>query len=139
MEPIKNPIIGLLSLSKGTDRGTITDFDGNFELNASKDEIFVVSYIGYKSQEVLITSDKFYEISLETESVLLDQVVVVGYGSQRKVDITGSTVSVKGEDLAKQPVMTATQVLGKVAGVQIISVANPDLLQMCVLEERERL
>ncbi|MCB0660411.1 MAG: TonB-dependent receptor, partial [Saprospiraceae bacterium] len=113
-------------LIKGTDRGTITDFDGNFELNASKDEIFVVSYIGYKSQEVLITSDKFYEIPLETESVLLDQVVVVGYGSQRKVDITGSTVSVKGEDLAKQPVMTATQALqGKVAGVQIISSGKP--------------
>ncbi len=122
----KEPIIGAAIIIKGTDRGTITDFDGNFELNASKDEIFVVSYIGYKSQEVLITSDKFYEISLETESVLLDQVVVVGYGSQRKVDITGSTVSVKGEDLAKQPVMTATQALqGKVAGVQIISSGKP--------------
>ncbi|MCB9310105.1 MAG: TonB-dependent receptor [Lewinellaceae bacterium] len=122
----KEPIIGAAILIKGTDRGTITDFDGNFELNASKDEIFVVSYIGYKSQEVLITSDKFYEIPLETESVLLDQVVVVGYGSQRKVDITGSTVSVKGEDLAKQPVMTATQALqGKVAGVQIISSGKP--------------
>ena len=122
----KEGIIGATILIKGTDQGTITDLDGNFDITAREGQIIVISYIGYKTKEVLVDGNAFYNIDLETENVLLDQVVVVGYGTQRKVDVTGATVSVKGEELAKQPVMTATQALqGKVAGVQIISSGKP--------------
>jgi len=120
------PVIGASILVKNTGRGTITDLDGNFEIEADTETILVVSYIGYKTRELAVGNQTVVDISLETEDVILDQVVIVGYGSQRKVDVTGATVSVKGEELAKQPVMTATQALqGKVAGVQIISSGRP--------------
>lgn len=120
------PIIGASLLIKDSAQGTITDIDGNFELSANSGDVIAVSYIGYTTQNITLGAEKNVNVSLETESVLLDQIVVVGYGSQRKVDVTGATVSVKGEELAKQPVMTATQALqGKVAGVQIISNGRP--------------
>lgn len=122
----KETIIGASVEVKGTNRGTITDIDGMFELEVNNGEVLVFSYIGYKSTEVQVSGQKTVNVELAQESVLLNQVVVVGYGSQRKVDITGSTASVKGEELLKQPVMTATQALqGKVAGVQIISSGRP--------------
>jgi TonB-linked SusC/RagA family outer membrane protein len=121
-----DPVIGASILVKNTSRGTITDLDGNFELEASKNDVLVISYIGYKTTELTVGAQSVFDVMLETEDVILDQVVIVGYGAQRKVDITGATVSVKGEELSKQPVMTATQALqGKVAGVQIISSGRP--------------
>lgn len=120
------PIIGASILIKNTDNGTITDIDGKFSINVNDNDILVISYIGYATQEVPVAGKKDISVALKTEDVLLDQVVIVGYGAQRKVDITGATVSVKGDELAKQPVMTATQALqGKVAGVQIISSGRP--------------
>lgn len=122
----KEPIIGASILIKGTGQGTITEVDGSFQLPITEGNTIVISYVGYASQELAVGSQVNFEIFLVPESVLLNQVVVVGYGAQRKVDITGATVSVKGEELAKQPVMTATQALqGKVAGVQIISSGKP--------------
>jgi TonB-linked SusC/RagA family outer membrane protein len=122
----KDAIIGATVQVKGTSQGTITDIDGNFELNADAGSTLIISYIGFKPQEIAGGTQSFFTINMESENVILDQVVIVGYGSQRKVDITGATVSVKGEELAKQPVMTATQALqGKVAGVQIISSGRP--------------
>lgn len=122
----KETIIGASVEVKGTNRGTISDIDGNFEIDGKTGETLVFSYIGYKTTELIITSQNDITVELPQESVLLNQIVVVGYGSQRKVDITGSTASVKGEELQKQPVMTATQALqGKVAGVQIISSGRP--------------
>ncbi len=119
-------IIGATISVKNTNTGTITDFDGNFQLDVNQGSILIISYVGYQSKEIIVTADRDYEILINSESVLLDQIVVVGYGTQRKVDVTGSTVSVKGEDLLKQPVMTATQALqGRVAGVQIISSGRP--------------
>jgi TonB-dependent starch-binding outer membrane protein SusC len=122
----KEPVIGASILIKGTGQGTITEFDGTFQLQVDQGNVLVISYVGFASQEIVVGNQTTLEIFLVPESVLLNQVVVVGYGAQRKVDITGSTVSVKGEELAKQPVMTATQALqGKVAGVQIISSGKP--------------
>ncbi len=119
-------IIGASIAVKGTFKGTITGIDGNFEIEVSDGETLVISYIGYATQELVITQSGNHIIQLRQESVLLNQVIVVGYGTQRKVDITGATASVKGEELLKQPVMTATQALqGKVAGVQIISSGRP--------------
>jgi TonB-linked SusC/RagA family outer membrane protein len=123
------PIIGASVSIGDTGRGTITDVDGTFSLAASKNEILTIRFIGYASQTIGVTDAVLVSgasIALVAEDVLLEQVVVVGYGAQRKVDITGATVSVKGEELARQPVMTATQALqGKVAGVQIISSGRP--------------
>lgn len=121
-----DPVIGAAILIKNTGEGVVTDFDGKFEITVNKDATLEISYLGYASQEIKVTDQRPLTITLRTEDVLLDQVVVVGYGAQRKVDVTGSTVSVKGDDLAKQPVMTATQALqGKVAGVQVISSGKP--------------
>lgn len=122
-------VIGASVLVAGTNRGTITDVDGAFVLNVARDEKISFSYIGYTTQNILLTDAVLstgLNVALVADNVILEQVVVVGYGAQRKVDITGSTVSVKGEELARQPVMTATQALqGKVAGVQIISSGRP--------------
>jgi len=119
-------VIGATVMIKNTNIGTITDFDGNFELNVAINSIIAVSYIGYTTQEILFTGQQNVSFDLKTEDFLLDQVVIVGYGAQRKVDVTGATASVKGEDLARQPVMTATQALqGKVSGVQITSSGRP--------------
>lgn len=123
---VQESIIGASISVKGTDKGTITDFDGNFELEVKEGSTLIISYIGYQTYELPLGSENYYEVFLKSESVLLDQIVVVGYGTQRKVDVTGSTASVKGEDLLKQPVMTATQAIqGRVAGVQIISSGRP--------------
>ena len=110
-----------------TQKGTVTDIDGNFSLEAGPEEnAFSVSFIGYETQTILIGQELHFEVFLKEKSSLLSEVVVVGYGVQRKVDVTGSTSSVKGEDLARQPVLTATQALqGKAAGVQVISSGEP--------------
>lgn len=119
-------VIGASIAVKGTDQGTITDFDGFFELQVRENDILVINYIGYQTLEITVGTEVDYQVLLRPESILLDQIVVVGYGIQRKVDVTGSTASVKGEDLLKQPVMTPTQALqGRVSGVQIISSGRP--------------
>lgn len=125
-EEKKETVIGASIEVKGTTKGTISDIDGRFEIEVENSDILMISYIGYQTIAIPVGDQKEITILLKLESILLNQVVVVGYGSQRKVDITGATVSVKGEELQKQPVMTATQALqGKVAGVQIISSGRP--------------
>ncbi|MFZ1703981.1 MAG: TonB-dependent receptor [Saprospiraceae bacterium] len=119
-------VIGASITIKGTVRGTITDIDGKYELDVAQGDVLIFTYIGYSTQEIEYSGQSEINVLLKQESVLLNQIVVVGYGAQRKVDITGATASVKGEELLKQPVMTATQALqGKVAGVQIISSGRP--------------
>lgn len=111
---------------KNLNIGAISDFEGNFSINAEKNAVLVVSFIGYSTKEVIVNGQERLTIGLEESSNELEQVVVVGYGAQRKVDVTGATSSVKGEDLMKQPVMTPTQAIqGRVAGVQIISSGRP--------------
>jgi TonB-linked SusC/RagA family outer membrane protein len=120
------PVIGATIQDKSTGKGTISDIDGLFELEVRQKNLVSVNYIGYTTQEIVVSGDTFLDIKLESQDVVLEQLVVVGYGTQRKIDITGSTVSVKGEELAKQPVLTATQAIqGKVAGVQIINAGRP--------------
>ncbi|GHN02736.1 SusC/RagA family TonB-linked outer membrane protein [Cytophagales bacterium WSM2-2] len=112
---------------QGTSKGTSTDADGKYELHISpSDNELVISFIGYKTQTVEIGQRAVIDIVLESEATQLQEVVVVGYGVQKKSDITGATATVKGEELYKQPVLTATQAIqGKVAGVQIISSGQP--------------
>jgi len=121
------PIIGATILIKGTNDGTITEVDGRFELAVPTGfDTLMISYIGYVTQTIPIQGRSRIDITLGEDEKILQEVVVVGYGTQRKVDVTGSTASIKGEELSKQPVLTATQALqGKVAGVQIINNGKP--------------
>jgi TonB-linked SusC/RagA family outer membrane protein len=111
---------------KGGTGGTVSDMDGNYSISVLPNSTLSFTSVGYDTKEVVIGSQTEVNVSLGFSENILDQVVVVGYGSQRKVDITGSTNSIKGEELMKVPVMTPTQAIqGKVAGVQIISSGKP--------------
>lgn len=89
------PVIGANILVKGSTLGCITDIDGNYSLEVPTGSTLVVSYIGYTTQEVTLKNNKFRQIVLEEDSKMLDDVVVVGYGTVKKRDLTGSVSSVK--------------------------------------------
>ncbi|MEM9895005.1 MAG: TonB-dependent receptor [Bacteroidota bacterium] len=106
---------------KGTTRGLITDVNGNFELRADNGDILVFSYVGFLSQEIEVSSQTTLNIKLQSDVAQLDEVVVVGYGTQRKSDITGSTGLLTSKDVDLQPVQRVENMLqGKVAGVTVI-------------------
>ena len=114
------PVIGANVLVKGTTNGTITDFDGNFMLNVPKDAILSVSFVGYKSAEVKAASTVM--VTLEDDSQVLDAVVVMGYGSVKKNDMTGSVTAIKPDKLNKGLITNAQDMMtGKIAGVSVIS------------------
>ena len=114
-----DPIIGANVLVKGTRNGTITDFDGRFTIEAPSGAILVVSYIGYVQQEVKVTGDKL-TIQLAEDSKSLEEVVVVGYGTMKKKLVTGATVQVKGDDIAKLNTTNALEAMqSQTPGVQI--------------------
>lgn len=96
-------------VGKGTTNGVITDIDGNFTLNVQPGATIVVSFIGYQPQEIVVGNQTSFKIQLKEDTELLDEVVVVGYGVQKKKLVTGATVEVKGEDIAK---LNTTQALG---------------------------
>lgn len=96
-------IIGASILVQGTTSGTITDFDGNFTLqNVTSNAVLVVSYVGYKTQNVSVNGKTLLNIVLEEDTETLEEVVVVGYGVQRKSDLTGAVASVKASDALKK-------------------------------------
>lgn len=95
------PLGGASVMEKGTTNGSITDFDGNFVMEVGENAVLVVSYLGYKSKEVQVTAQEQYNIQLEPDATQLDDVVVVGYGVQKKSDVTGSIGSVGNEDFNK--------------------------------------
>ena len=105
----QGPVIGASVVEKGTTNGVVTDFDGNFTLNVKPGATLVISYIGYTTQEVAVGNQANFNITLQEDNAMLDEVVVVGYGVQKKKLVTGATVEVKGEDIAK---LNTTQVLG---------------------------
>ncbi|MFS4466663.1 SusC/RagA family TonB-linked outer membrane protein [Maribacter sp. 2210JD10-5] len=114
------PLPGANVLIKGTTNGTQTDFDGNYTINAPSGATLVVSYIGFTNQEVAVDGRTTINISLTEDASLLDEVVVVGYGSQRKTDLTGAVGQVDGDELGKFTTNDVTQsIQGRVAGVQI--------------------
>lgn len=114
------PVIGANVLVKGTTNGTITDFDGNFMLNVPKDAILSVSFVGYKSAEVKAASSVM--VTLEDDSQVLDAVVVIGYGSVKKNDMTGSVTAIKPDKLNKGLITNAQDMMtGKIAGVSVVS------------------
>lgn len=112
------PVIGASVLEKGTTNGTITDLDGKFTLSVSSNTVLQISYIGYKTLELKATSNM--KITLQEDSETLDEVVVVGYGVQKKSDVTGSVTSVSKDRLSKLPVTNVLQAIqGATAGVTI--------------------
>ena len=114
------PVIGATVLEVGTNNGVITDFDGNFSISLKNGANINVSYIGYNTQTINIINDKPLSIILKEDSELLDEVVVIGYGVQKKSDITGSVSSVKTSELLSAPTSSTVQALqGRVAGVVI--------------------
>lgn len=121
------PMPGVNVLVQGTSRGTATNVDGEYSIElASGETTLVFSFVGYKTQIVPVGSREVVDVMLESDATSLEEIVVVGYGAQKKSDITGATASIAGGELIKQPVLTATQALqGKVAGVQIISSGQP--------------
>lgn len=113
---------GVTILLKGTDTGVSTDFDGKFSIEAPFDGVLIVSFIGFKTQEVIINNRSNLEINLQVDVTSLDEVVVVGYGTQKKSDITGATASVKVDELKSLPSARVDEALqGRVAGVQVIN------------------
>ena len=94
------PLIGVSVQVKGTSNGSITDLDGNYSVSVASGQTLVFSYIGFKTQEIQITNQKTLNVVMEEDSETLDEVVVVGYGVQKKKLVTGATVQVKGETLA---------------------------------------
>ena len=123
------PMIGVNVLVKGTTNGAVTDMDGKFVIHKVKSsDMLSVSYIGYTSQDIKVGSRNSFTITLREDSKTLDEVVVIGYGSVRKKDLTGSVATVGAEALTAIPVATATEALtGKMAGVQITTTeGSPD-------------
>lgn len=116
------PLIGVNVVEKGTTNGTITDFDGNFELTVSPGVTLTASYIGYLEEEVkVIQGNTFYQVVMKENSLALDEVVVVGYGVQKKKLVTGATVQVKGDDIRKLNTVSPLSALqSQIPGVNIV-------------------
>ncbi|MCB9041603.1 MAG: TonB-dependent receptor [Lewinellaceae bacterium] len=115
------PLIGATVLvDNSASRGTITDFNGNFSIEAKAGEVLIFSYTGYESKKVAVASERNLAVVLEVASELLDEVVVIGYGTQKKSDLTGAVSSVSGDELRSSITTNIDQALqGRVAGVQV--------------------
>lgn len=115
------PLIGVAVNIKGTTQGSITDFEGNYSIKLNTNNgVLIFSYIGYEKQEIKIESNNTINVTLQEESVALDQVVVVGYGTAKRVDVTGSISSINAEQIKKIPVVNVGQALqGRMSGVQV--------------------
>lgn len=114
------PVIGANVMVKGTTNGTITDMDGKFSLEVDKNAILVVSYIGYANQEIKVGNQTNLSIALKEDAEALDELVVVGYGTQKKVNLTGAVASVKSDDLGDvQTNSVSSMIKGHLSGVQI--------------------
>ncbi len=116
------PIIGASILEKGTTNGIITDLNGGFSLDVSPGAILVISYIGYAKQEVKVISGKTLNIKMKEDAELLDEVVVVGYGTQKKVNLTGAVETIESDVIENRPIRSATDALqGTVSGLTVSS------------------
>jgi len=114
------PLIGVNILIKGTTTGTITDFDGNYSINANAGDVLEFSYTGYAAQEIEVGASTVIDVVMSAGSVL-DEVVVVGYGSQKKATVTGAVAQLKGDVLVESPsVNLGTSLAGRLPGLVVI-------------------
>lgn len=117
-----DPIIGANVVVKGTTNGTITDIDGNFSIEANAKSVLNISYIGYLQKEVVAGNQKTIRVQLLEDTKTLEEVVVIGYGTQKKADLTGSVANISAEKLSIQSNSNIGQAMqGKIAGVDIVS------------------
>lgn len=120
LDDMGQPLPGVNVVIKGTTNGTVTDLDGKYSLEVPEDAVLVFTFVGFTTQEVPLNGRSTIDISLAEDLGDLDEFVVVGYGIQRKSDLTGAISSVKSEDISRLPVSDVTQSLqGRVSGVQI--------------------
>lgn len=114
------PLPGATIVVENSSRGTTTDFDGVFSLEASKGDVLLISYIGFTSSKITVGDSSYYTIKLEEDASLLEEVVIVGYGQQKKVNLTGSVETVTFKEEVNQPVTNSGQLLyGRFSGVQL--------------------
>ena len=119
------PVIGASVVEKGTTNGTVTDFDGNFTLNVNPNATIVISFIGFETQEIKVGNKDNFQITMKDDNSVLEEVVVVGYGVQKKKLVTGATVQVKGEDIAKLNTTNAlTAMQASTPGVNITQTSS---------------
>lgn len=119
------PIPGVTVIVEGTTTGTVTDLNGNFNLDASEGEVLVISFIGYQTQRIPIGNQNNLDVLLKEELSSLNEVVVVGYGTQEKKDLTGAVSSISSKDFADMPVQGVDQALaGRIPGLDIVSSGN---------------
>ena len=120
------PVIGASIVEKGnTGNGTITDIDGNFSLNVSSNSTLIVSFVGYKAQEIPVAGKTFFTINLKEDNEMLEEVVVVGFATQKKVNLTGSVGTATAKDIEARPVANAVQALqGVIPGLNISNSGN---------------
>ena len=122
----KESLPGVSVVIKGTVQGTATNTDGEYTLNVSSNATLVFSFIGYQSQEIPVNNQTTIDVQLKEQSIGVNEVVVVGYGTQKKLEVTGSVSQVRGDDISKQSSVNPISALqGKVAGVQITNSGAP--------------
>ena len=120
------PIIGASVMQKGTTNATVTDLDGNFDMTVPSDGTITITYLGYATKNVAVNGRQNLDIALTQNSKQLNEVVVIGYGTMRKSDLTGSIGSLDSKKLNDQPVANIGQALqGKVAGLQVVDAGKP--------------
>ena len=130
-----DPLIGVSVQEKGTLNGTVTNLNGAFELRVGDESVLVVSFLGYKAKEIPVSGNRQFDIVLEEDARQLEEVVVIGYGTQRKGDVTSAIVSVKSEDFSIGKIGDAAELVkGKVAGLSIVkSSGDPNELSSIML------
>lgn len=122
VDQANEPLIGVSVLVQGTTNGTITDIDGMYSLSAKQGDVLVFSYLGMKSQSVTVGAQNAINVVLEDDAKMLTETVVIGYGTAKKRDLTGSIASIKADEIANRPSSNpAASLQGKVAGVQVVN------------------
>ena len=120
------PLPGVNVVVLGTTRGVSSDFDGNYSISVSQGEVLEFSYIGFVTQNIPVGTQTTINVSMETDTQSLDEVVVIGYGTQKRADLTSAISTIDASELQKSPVAQVVQGFqGKVAGVQISSLGSP--------------
>ncbi|MEI8098595.1 MAG: carboxypeptidase-like regulatory domain-containing protein, partial [Sediminibacterium sp.] len=120
--PANTPLAGVTVLNKSTNKTTVSDFAGQFKIQAKSTDLLVISNIGFESQQITVGTAKSLNIAMVASTAVLNDVVVIGYGSVRKKDLTGSVSQVNMKELSKAPVGDFAQALsGRLAGVRVNS------------------
>ncbi|UTA68631.1 TonB-dependent receptor [Emticicia sp. 21SJ11W-3] len=117
---------GVNVVIKGETKGTVTDAAGRYEIKASSESVLIFSFLGYKPAEIRVGNQREINVTLDVDAGLMEEIVVVGYGTQKKSSLTGAVSSITNKELATQPVISATQAMqGRVAGVSIVNNSSP--------------